>query len=56
MSKSRNQKRKKLIDQHLDLTNKDSTYNSAGVEPLISHLQEKLGKSKKEIKEILHKL
>lgn len=49
-------KRKKLINRYPVLTNKDEIYNSGEKDQLISHLQEKLGKSKKEIKEILNKL
>lgn len=43
--KSANFKRNKIIDRY-----------PGEKEQLISHLQEKLGKSKKEIKEILNKL
>lgn len=54
-NKSRDLK-KKLTDRYSVLSNDDVTYERGEEEQLISHLQEKLGKSKKEIKGILKKL
>lgn len=55
-NKTLDKKKEKTTDHDLALKNKGVTYEPEDEEQIISHLQEKMEKSRAEIKEILKKL
>lgn len=51
-----NQVKGKLKEQYAILTDNDLAYEEGQEEQLLGHLQEKLGKSKEEVKDIIRSL
>jgi uncharacterized protein YjbJ (UPF0337 family) len=51
-----NEIKEKLLERYAILTEKDLQYEEGKEEQVLNHLEEKLGKSKKEVKDLIREL